>query len=150
MTPLSKVFHIVSILIFAVSLAAFSADWPSFHGPNRTNRSAETGLLQRWPEGGPRLLWTASGLGKGYSGATTWDGAVYTAGVVDRVHHVFAFNANTGSLLWKAQAGRSWEGRNAFARAFEGSRATPTVDPASSTVYYLTDVGLLVALDAKT
>ena len=29
------------------------ADWPQFHGPNRDNRSSETGLLKEWPAGGP-------------------------------------------------------------------------------------------------
>jgi len=41
--------------------------WPQFHGPKRDNNSAETGLLKQWPEAGPKLLWTAKGLGHGFS-----------------------------------------------------------------------------------
>src|SRR5512133_606184 len=41
-------------------------EWPSFHGTDRSNKSAETGLLTTWPEGGPELVYTVSGLGEGY------------------------------------------------------------------------------------
>jgi outer membrane protein assembly factor BamB len=42
------------------------ADWPQWHGPDRTNLSSETGLLKQWPEGGPKRIWTVSGIGAGY------------------------------------------------------------------------------------
>jgi outer membrane protein assembly factor BamB len=32
-------------------------DWTQFRGPNRDGKSAETGLLKKWPEGGPQQLW---------------------------------------------------------------------------------------------
>ena len=43
-----------------------AADWPQWQGPDRTRISKETGLLKEWPVGGPRLVWTANGLGSGY------------------------------------------------------------------------------------
>src|SRR5205085_2763227 len=49
-----------------LSFAAETADWPQWHGPNRDNLSTETGLLKEWLSGGPKLLWTAKGLGHGY------------------------------------------------------------------------------------
>ena len=52
-------------LFFCAMLQA--ADWPQWRGPNRDGKSAETGLLQQWPKGGPHLLWRAEGLGEGYS-----------------------------------------------------------------------------------
>jgi outer membrane protein assembly factor BamB len=151
MTITSK-FRCIAGIIAAVSVtAAFAADWPNYHGPARTNKSAETGLLKKWPDNGPKLLWTAKGLGKGYSGATVSGGIVYSAGEVNKVNYVFAFDQKTGKQLWKTKAGsKVWEGQSTFARAFEGSRGTPTVDPASGTVYYLSEVGFLIALDAKT
>ena len=33
------------------------ATWPEFHGPGRTNISPEKGLLKKWPEAGPPLVW---------------------------------------------------------------------------------------------
>ena len=50
-----------------VAIAQQSNEWPNLHGTDRTNKSIETNLLQEWPETGPALLWTATGLGEGYS-----------------------------------------------------------------------------------
>ena len=54
-------------LLFAslVSLAS-AADWPEFMGPTRDQVSTETGLLEKLPPTGPRLVWQKT-LGKGYS-----------------------------------------------------------------------------------
>ncbi|MFC1706135.1 hypothetical protein ACFL59_04830 [Planctomycetota bacterium] len=59
--------------------------WPCFHGPNRDNKSRETGLLQVWPEGGPPRLWTATGLGHGYSAVSVASDRIFTAGMTDKV-----------------------------------------------------------------
>ncbi|HDR67572.1 MAG TPA: hypothetical protein ENN61_00825 [Bacteroidaceae bacterium] len=37
--------------------ARSACEWPCFHGPDRTNKSPETGLLKEWPDDGPGLLW---------------------------------------------------------------------------------------------
>ena len=143
----ARFFRVTAVLICVMYTCAVSSDWPAFHGLDRTNKSKETGLLKKWPDDGPALLWTASGLGLGYSGVSASHGIVYTAGVVDKVNYVFAFD-NNGKLLWRKEAGNSWEGKSAFARGFEGSRSTPTVS--GGMVYYLSDMGKLTAFDAKT
>src|SRR5687767_13242625 len=43
-------------------------DWPQYRGPQRNDVSTETGLLEKWPAGGPPLLWTYKSAGIGYSG----------------------------------------------------------------------------------
>ena len=65
----------------AVELPAVEASyWPRFHGPNGDNKSPDKGLLQKWPEGGPELMWSANGIGQGYSSITLADGLIFTAG----------------------------------------------------------------------
>ncbi len=56
----------VVALLLTVPTALLGADWPQFRGPRRDGKSLEDNLLKVWPEGGPRLLWTADGLGEGY------------------------------------------------------------------------------------
>jgi hypothetical protein len=72
--------------LYAIAAASFctaeAADWPHFRGPNRDGKSAETGLLKKWPEGGPELLWSVEGLGIGFSSVAVVDGYVYTTGLV--------------------------------------------------------------------
>ena len=75
--------HIFIILIgvLIVTSIVCGADsnpyWPQFHGPNRDNQSTETGLLKKWPENGPALIWTARGLGHGYSTVSIAAGMIF-------------------------------------------------------------------------
>ena len=146
MTTLIKFFHFISVFVCLLCTSAFALDWPCFHNSDRTNKSKETGLLKKWPEKGPQLLWTASGLGDGYSGVSVSGGTVYTAGSKEKTNTVFAFNT-AGKLLWQTKAGKAWEASSAFARAYHGTRGTPAID--NGIAYYLSDAGMLVALDAK-
>ena len=61
-------------LMFFCTGSVSAADWPQFRGPNRDGVCTETGLLQSWPEGGPKLLWEMTGLGTGYSSVSIADG----------------------------------------------------------------------------
>ncbi len=122
-------------------------EWPCFHGPARDNRSAETGLLKEWPEGGPKLLWTATGLGKGYSSVTIAGGGIYTAGMIGKQTYVFALDLD-GKQKWRKPNGRSWESRMRHAIGYTGSRATPTYD--EGRLYHLGERGRLAVFDART
>jgi outer membrane protein assembly factor BamB len=51
-------------------------DWPQFRGPNRDGISRETGLLRKWPEGGPKVLWSTE-VCDGYAAAAILGGRVY-------------------------------------------------------------------------
>jgi len=53
----------LGLLCLAVGTGAIEGEWPQFRGPNRDGISAETGLLKKWPAEGPKLLWTAKGIG---------------------------------------------------------------------------------------
>lgn len=45
---------------------ARAEDWPQFRGPGRRNATSESILVDRWPEGGPPLAWSAPvGSGNG-------------------------------------------------------------------------------------
>jgi len=67
----------VVLVVLGVLLAGgmgYGDDWPQFRGASRDGKSAETGLLKKWPEGGPELLWSVGGLGIGYSSVAISDG----------------------------------------------------------------------------
>ena len=121
------------------------SQWPAFHGPDRSNKSVETGLLDDWPEEGPKLLWTISGLGKGYSTVSVTDEYLFTSGTGDQHNLVFAFDPE-GTLLWKKPNGQSWETEMSHARTYNGARSTPTYS--DGVVYHLGDLGRLAAFDA--
>ena len=137
------IFNFVGILV----LAQEKGEWPCFHGIDRTNKSKETGLLKKWPENGPEQLWMVSGLGKGYSSMSIAGGYLYTAGMIEKQTYVFAFDLN-GKQVWKKQNGTSWQTTMSHARAYTGSRSTPTYS--DGIVYHLSDLGRLAALNSQT
>ncbi|UCG59471.1 MAG: PQQ-binding-like beta-propeller repeat protein [Phycisphaerales bacterium] len=144
--------RILFMLIFNMPAAVFAADgetWPSFHGPRRDNIAIDTGLMQTWPEGGPELLWMASGIGHGYSSVSISGGRIFTAGMIDRQTYVTAVDMR-GKKLWQRLNGQSWQAseRQPWAVPYSGARGTPTVD--GETVYHLSEMGRLTAFDART
>lgn len=143
----------ILILLFVnvpiATLAAADATWPCFHGPRRDNLATETGLMQSWPQGGPDLLWTASGIGHGYSSISIAADRIFTAGMIDRQTYVTALDLN-GKQLWQRLNGQSWQAskQQPWAVPYSGSRGTPTVD--GQTVYHLSEMGRLTAFDVRT
>jgi len=118
-----------------------SHDWAQWRGPNRDGKSAETGLLKKWPEGGPKLLWTGKGLGRGYSSVSVANGTVYATGEKNNEGLLSAFTL-AGELKWRAPYGPE------FTKNFPGADSTPTVD--DGLVYVISGFGCVVALDAET
>ena len=115
-------------------------DWPQFRGQNRDGKSAETGLLQKWPEAGPRQLWYVEGLGIGFSSVAVADGLIYTTGMLGSEGFLFAYDLN-GKLQWKVSYGPEWS------RSHKGTRTIPTVD--GDRVYVFSGTGVLACFDAK-
>jgi outer membrane protein assembly factor BamB len=130
-----------------VSFAAPGVDseatpsWPEFHGPGRTNIAPETGLLKKWPKGGPPLVWKFSPCGQGYSGVSVAEGKLFTAGDFGEVEYVLALDFD-GKLLWKSPNGEAWHG------ASPGSRTIPTYS--EGVLYHMNPHGRLAAFEAKT
>src|SRR6478735_1615592 len=64
-------------LVAALGLAAARADdWPQWMGPNRDNVWRETGILDKFPPGGPKVVWRVPIAG-GYAGPAVANGKVY-------------------------------------------------------------------------
>ena len=116
-------------------------DWPQFRGLNRDGKSAETGLLQKWPQGGPTLLWSVAGLGTGFSSVAVADGSIYTTGMIDGQGFLFAYDLD-GKFRWKKSYGPEWQ------RSNPGTRTTPTVD--ADRIYVFSGTGVLACLSART
>ena len=130
------------IVVCALVIAAQGADSPRFRGPAGDGVFAETGLLKQWPEGGPKLAWSKTGLGLGYSSALVVDGTVYITGMDEKKQgHLFAFGLD-GSLKWKVAYGPEL-GKTGPAPG--GTRGTPTID--GDRIFLMTGFAKLVILD---
>jgi len=111
------------LLIAALNITSIcaGADWPQFRGPYRNGRSAERGLLQEWPEGGPAMLWSFEGLGGGFASVSLADETIYTTGMIEKRGYLFAID-DRGKVKWKKEYGPEWAGSH------PGTRTTPTID----------------------
>lgn len=120
----------------AVAADATKFDWPQWRGPNRDGVSVEKGLLESWPEAGPKLLWQSEGLGKGMASVAISGDRIYTLGQLKGKTHLIAVSRQDGSPLWTAEVGPG------------DPNCTPTV--ADGRVYSLGRQGDLVCSDAET
>jgi outer membrane protein assembly factor BamB len=127
---------------FSQAVATEAHCWPRFHGPKGDNVSTETALLKKWPERGPRLLWTAKPIGQGFAGVTIADGRIYTAGDIGNDLVIFALDMD-GRIRWQAKNGAAWTESGP-----PGARGTPTVD--GNRLYHENAHDEVVCLDAMT
>jgi outer membrane protein assembly factor BamB len=95
-------------------------DIAQWRGPNRDGIYNETGLLKKWPDGGPKLLWNFDGLGDGHTSAAVTGNRVFINGMINGNGNVFAFDLK-GKLLWKKEYGTEW------AESHNGVRSTPLI-----------------------
>lgn len=90
-----------------------------WRGPDRTGIYNETGLLKKWPDGGPSLLWETANMGDGYSAVTVTDDAIYVTGRKDSSDVLTALTLD-GKKKWETAYGKAWLTNHT------GSRCIPT------------------------
>src|SRR5215212_9948165 len=117
-SDMNRRLHCLAILVVLSSVlapAAIADDWPQWLGPNRDDVWKEQGIVEKFPAGGPKVLWRTPIAG-GYSGPAVANGKVY---VTDFVRHsgeakndfatrpelkgqerVLCLNAADGAIAW--------------------------------------------------
>lgn len=143
-------------VVFATAGVAHADDWPQWLGPQRDSVWRETGILDRFPEGGPEIRWRTAVAG-GFAGPAVAGGRVFVTDYVttgdktpnfdkrtklEGTERVLCFAATDGKLLWKHEYRCPYEISYA-----SGPRATPTVD--GTRVYTLGAEGNLFCLSVK-
>lgn len=109
----------LSILICTASITFLSGQLYEWRGPERSGIYNETGLMKKWPAGGPELLWEATSLGDGYSSPTITNDAIYITGRRENSDILTALTLD-GKKKWEVEYGKAWMTNHT------GSRCTPT------------------------
>jgi outer membrane protein assembly factor BamB len=120
-------------------IASAEKGWPQFRGPRRDGVSDERGLLPSWPEGGPRLLWSATRLGRGFSSPVIAGGRLFITGDFGEDLRVLAFDL-AGRPLWSTKNGAAWLNQ------YQGARSS--VAYVAERVYHQNAHGRVVCLEA--
>lgn len=131
-------------------------DWPQWMGPQRDNVWRESGIIEKFPAGGPKVLWRTPIAG-GYSGPAVAGGKVFITDYVtaDNVkvdnfkreefsgtERVLCLNEANGDVLW------THEYPVKYTVSYPaGPRCTPVVD--GNKVYTLGTEGHLFCFDVQ-
>jgi outer membrane protein assembly factor BamB len=149
----------ISIACLGSSRLASAADWPQWFGTHRDGVWHEADLLDKFPAGGPQVLWRAP-LGIGYAGPAVFGDRVYVMdleratdeqgqrlratrqGILgkERVH---CLSAVDGHAIWKHEYDCPYT-----ISYPNGPRTTPTID--ADRVYTLGAMGDLICFAADT
>ncbi|MDR0869695.1 MAG: PQQ-like beta-propeller repeat protein [Planctomycetaceae bacterium] len=129
-----------TVLLIAVS--SFAADWGQWRGPDHTGISGETGLLPKWADGGPKLLWKVQDLGAGYSNLAFSGGKIFSQGDFDGESVLYALDEKTGKELWSLAVGEAGGGGG-----YQGPRSTPATD--GKLVFAMGQFGEFVCADVN-
>ena len=137
--------HSIGTLAWLLTVLPLVAnDWPQWRGPQRNGLSQETGLLKEWPKEGPRLLWKASDIGRGYSTPAVVGDRLYLL-ANDGLDNEFveALAIKDGKRVWQTRLGKV--GKPAQQPNFPAARSTPTMD--GEFLYALSSDGALACLE---
>lgn len=146
---------ILALILISVS-PVFADDWPQWMGPQRDNIWREEGIVEKFPEGGPKVLWRTKVAG-GYAGPAVANGKVFITDYVtgDDVkianferktstgsERVMCLDGATGKELWKHEYPVTYT-----ISYPSGPRCTPSVH--NGKVYTLGAEGNLICFDVN-
>jgi outer membrane protein assembly factor BamB len=144
--------------VFIFQAASVRADdWPQWLGPKRDGVWRETGILDKFPEGGPKSRWRTP-IAAGYTGPAVANGRVYVMdrkvaldakkptndfmrGNIAGTERVLCLNETNGSILWTHEYDCPYTVSYPL-----GPRTTPIVKDGK--LYTLGTEGNLFCLDA--
>jgi outer membrane protein assembly factor BamB len=155
--------YLIAFLIGSIGLAATvgpvrADDWPQWLGPQRDGIWRETGIIDRFPEKGPKVRWRTA-IGGGYAGPAVAGNRVYVTdrilasgaknpdnafgrAPVDGTERVLCLDDASGKIIWKHEYACRYQ-----VSYPAGPRATPVVT--GGKVYTLGTMGDLFCLDAE-
>jgi outer membrane protein assembly factor BamB len=140
----------------ALAGTATAADWPGWLGSTRTAVGEEEGLVEKFPDGGPKVLWRKP-VGSGYAGPAVAGGKVYfmdrdlkepvpmgkaALGTLQGTERIRCWDLKTGVEVWQHEYDCPYTGISYP----EGPRTTPVI--ADGKVYTLGTMGDMLCLDA--
>src|SRR5438128_5799695 len=149
--------RLLGIILVASASLSRADDWPQWLGPKRDGIWRETGIVEQFPPGGPRVKWRTP-IGGGYTGPAVAEGRVYVMvrqlaqgaanppdpfarGIISGTERVLCLNEADGRILWQHEYDCP------YAMSYPaGPRTTPVIN--AGKVYTLGAEGNLLCLDA--
>ncbi|MEO2019114.1 MAG: PQQ-binding-like beta-propeller repeat protein [Fuerstiella sp.] len=145
--------YIFCLVCATFANAATAADWTQWSGNDRLCNWNESGILDRFPEGGLQPTWTVK-IGSGYSGPAVANGRVYVMDyrpqpetkTLEALERLLCLDEKTGDIIWQHEWPTHY--RRQLQSYATGPRATPLVD--GDRVYTLGATGRIHCTDTAT
>jgi outer membrane protein assembly factor BamB len=116
---MKKTFIIFALFLLLTSFAGAIKIY-EWRGPDRGGIYNESNLLKKWPDDGPKKLWSVNSIGNGFVSPVFTDENFYITGEIDSMEILFCFNLK-GEIQWQTNLGKEWT------KSFPGSRSAPTI-----------------------
>jgi outer membrane protein assembly factor BamB len=129
----------ISFLLLAGTLWTQAQTPTRWRGPSENGYYPDTGLLEKWPEDGPLIIWHYDDLGVGYSSPSVANDRIYATGMEGTMGYIYSLTME-GKFLWKVPYGKE------FTVSYPGSRATPVI--VGDYMYMLSGLGELTCMSA--
>ncbi len=123
---------------FLLIIATYAQKPTHWLGPTGNGKYPDTGLLDKWPADGPKMLWHFDDLGTGHSSPAFANGKIYTLGMFEDQGYLLVLSEE-GKLIKKVAYGKSWDD------SYSGTRSTPTI--AGNLIYIYSAHGKLVCIE---
>ena len=136
-----KSYSLFIVLSFCLMVVANAQEATKWRGQNSSGIYTVDKLLAAWPAEGPQILWSASGVGQGFSSPAFANNKIYLNGMVEGQAVLFVLDEN-GKELQQFKYGKEFE------VSFPGTRSTPTV--VGDLAYLITGNGKLTCLNLTT
>lgn len=107
-----------------LAAGAVVEDWPHFLGPHHNATTREAPLLDRWPEGGPKLVWELP-TGEGYACPVFARGKLVYFHRIDGRETIDCLEPETGRRLWRFDYPVEYEDRYGFS---PGPRSSAVIE----------------------
>ncbi len=132
------------VLVAAAATSAF-AQWTQFGGPNRNFIVDGKGLADKWPDEGPKKLWSRE-LGDGYATIVADGDVLFTMYRVNEDEFTVALDAKTGKTVWEHKNPSPFT--KLMAEFGPGPHATPLI--VGDRLYTIGTNAVMHAYDKKT
>ncbi len=144
---------IICLVCTVCANSAIASDWTQWSGNDRQGNWNESGILDRFPEGGLKPTWAVK-IGSGYSGPVVANGRVFVTDyrpqpetqTLEALERLLCLDEESGDIIWQHE----WQThyRRQMHSYATGPRATPLVD--NDLVYTLGATGRIHCTDALT
>lgn len=98
-------------------------------------------LLDKWPEGGPKMLWVIETVGEGYSSPIIVNNEIFITSIENNDEFIICLDMN-GKEKWRTVYSDAWGG------SYREARTTPTY--LNGRLYVISGAGKVAAIDAAT